>query len=86
MDREKQKASAKKVVVCAFCIFGCLLCQRFLQQQRSKLSKQIFNLQCLPMKFGTGGVQQIREAVSEAEDFLERGGEMECVVQYKAVL
>lgn len=44
------------------------------------------DLQCLPMKFGTGGVQQIREAVSEAEDLLERGDEMECMVQYKTVL
>ena len=44
------------------------------------------DLQCLPIKFGTGGVQQIREAVSEAEDLLERGDEMECMVQYKTVL
>jgi hypothetical protein len=31
-------------------------------------------------------VQQIREAVSEAEDFLERGDEMKCMVQHKTVL
>ena len=43
------------------------------------------DLQCLPMKFGVGGVKQIMQAVIEAEELLERGDEMECVVQYKTV-
>ena len=43
-------------------------------------------LQCLPVLFGTGGVKQIQEAVVKAEELLERGEEMECVVQYKTVL
>ena len=51
----------------------------------AKIDEVETDLQCLPMKFGTGGVKQIMEAVIEAEELLERGDEMECVVQYKTV-
>ena len=51
----------------------------------AKIDEVETDLQCLPMKFGIGGVKQIMEAVIEAEELLERGDEMECVVQYKTV-
>jgi hypothetical protein len=43
-------------------------------------------LLCLPVLFGTGGVKQTQEAVVKAEELLERGEEMECVVQCKTAL
>ena len=51
-----------------------------------KIEEVETDLQCLPVMFGTGGVKQIQEAVAAAEELLERGEEMECVVQYKTVL
>ena len=51
-----------------------------------KIQEVETDLQCLPMKFGAGGVNQIRHAVAEAEELLELGDEMECMVQYKTVL
>ena len=44
------------------------------------------DLQCLPVMFGIGGIGKIKEAVTAAEELLERVDEMECVVQYKTVL
>ena len=52
----------------------------------AKIEEVETDLQCLPVLFGRGGVQQIVEAVAAAEELLERGEEMECVVQYKTVL
>ena len=44
------------------------------------------DLQCLPVSFGTGGIDKIKEAVTAAEELLEKGDEMDCTVQYKTVL
>ena len=44
------------------------------------------DLQCLPVSFGTGGIDKVRAAVTAAEEIMERGEEMECMVQYKTVL
>ena len=52
----------------------------------AKIEEVETDLQCLPVMFGLGGVRQIMEAVTAAEELLERGEEMECVVQYKTVL
>jgi hypothetical protein len=44
------------------------------------------DLQCLPILFGLGGVNKIKEAVAAAEQLLEKGEDMDCTVQYKTVL
>ena len=44
------------------------------------------DLQCLPLLFGLGGINKVKEAVATAEQLLEKGEEMDCTVQYKTVL